>query len=131
MHGHGTRQVSPPRSLTTAEREIVRKLVAEISGSVEVLDCQMRHVKVIEECSVGCGTVALAVDEGACPPTGQPGRRPIERARCGRAWITDRGAIAFPGRVSADDRTRSARWGLGAGPASRPPLVFEGSKPGR
>src|SRR2546428_2078537 len=73
MHGHGTRQVSPPRSLTTAEREIVRKLVAEISGSVEVLDCQMRHVKVIEECSVGCGTVALAVDEGACPPLDNQG----------------------------------------------------------
>jgi len=76
MHGHGTRQVSPPRSLTTAEREIVRKLVAEISGSVEVLDCQMRHVKVIEECSVGCGTVALAVDEEARPSLDNQGGAP-------------------------------------------------------
>src|SRR2546427_11773563 len=67
MHGHGTRQLSPPRSLTTAEREILRKLVAEISGSVEVLDCQTGHLRVIEECSVGSGTVALAVDEEACP----------------------------------------------------------------
>src|SRR2546428_10026616 len=76
MHGHGTRQLSPPRSLTTVEREILRKLVAEISGSVEVLDCQTRHVKVIEECSVGCGTVALAVDEEACPSLDNQGGAP-------------------------------------------------------
>src|SRR5256885_9008377 len=76
MHGHGTRQLSPPRSLTTAEREILRKLVAEISGSVEVLDCQTRHLRVIEECSVGCGTVALAVDEEACPSLDNQGGAP-------------------------------------------------------
>ena len=130
MHGHGTRQVSPPRSLTTAEPEILRKLVAEISGSVQVLDCQMRHVKVIEECSVGCGTVALAVDEEACPSLDNQGGAPSSGLGADEHGSPIE-VLSLPGRVSADDRTRSARWGLGAGPASCPPLVFEGSKPGR
>ena len=131
MHGHGTRQLSPPRSLTTAEREILRKLVAEISGSVEVLDCQTRHVKVIEECSVGCGTVALAVDEEACPSLDNQGGAPSSGL-----GADEHGS---PIEVLSHFRDGYLRMielvrldgGLARGLPPARLLVFEGSKPDR
>jgi len=56
-----------PRKLLLNERDVLRALVREVDAPSEVLACQAEHALVIEECVIGCGTVILAVDEGACP----------------------------------------------------------------
>src|SRR5258708_2890947 len=65
---HGTRTLVPPRRLSENERQVLHTLSGTVEAPPEVLACQADHALVVEECAIRCGTVILAVEEGACPP---------------------------------------------------------------
>jgi hypothetical protein len=82
---HVTTHVWPPRPLTASESEVLRGLLSVVDAPPETLDCQLRHARVIEDCKLGCGTITLAVDEAACPPTTILQGAPAT----GEAWQSD------------------------------------------
>jgi len=68
VEGHGTTVLSPPRQLSAREREVLGLLVRAVQADADALNCQAAHATVVEQCSVQCGSVILAVEEGSCPP---------------------------------------------------------------